>query len=176
MASVVHFWQFPSDLQKLYSNLLGYLASLYLEIPSGASSCAGLTMENESSLMPIFQLIKVVFALAIGIIYDILMIQFLQKRKNSIGPCQVKLVPWKSSSSNTSNDNNILVPVSATITTLVGVIGKKHALKYMTSLPQILALFRIFLAFHIVIRCRYYLTLFNTDEKIRLGSCRQIKF
>ena len=85
-------------------------------------------MENESSLMPIFQLIKMVFAFAIGIVYDVLMIRFLQKRKKSIGPGQVKLVPWKSSS-DTSNDNNILVPVSATITTLVGVIGKKQALK-----------------------------------------------
>ena len=89
-------------------------------------------MENELSLMPIFQLIKVVFALAIGIVYDILMIRFLQRRKNSIGPGQVKLVPWKSSS-DTCNENIILVPVSATITTLVGVIGKKHALKYCIS-------------------------------------------
>ena len=101
---------------------------MYLGIPSGASSCAGLTMENELSLMPIFQLIKVVFALAIGIVYDVLMIQFLQKRKKSIGPGQVKLVPWKSSSE-TSNENNILVPVSATIATVVGVIGKTHALE-----------------------------------------------
>ena len=120
--------QIPSDLPKLYSNLLGYLASLYLGIPSGASSCAGLTMENELSVMPVFQIIKLVFVMAIGIVYDILMIRFLQKRKNSFGPGQVKLVPWKSSS-DTSNDNNILVPVSATITTLVGVIGKKQALK-----------------------------------------------
>ena len=82
-------------------------------------------MENELSLMPIFQLIKVVFALAIGIVYDILMIRFLQRRKNSIGPGQVKLVPWKSSS-DTCKENIILVPVSATITTLVGVIGKYH--------------------------------------------------
>ena len=104
-------------------NLLGYLVSLYLGFPSGASSCAGLTMENETSFMAIFQLIKLVFALAFGIVYDILMIQFLQKRKNSIGPGQVKLVPWKSSS-DTNKENNILVPVSATIASLVGVIGK----------------------------------------------------
>ena len=80
-------------------------------------------MENETSFMAIFQLIKLVFALAFGIVYDILMIQFLQKRKNSIGPGQVKLVPWKSSS-DTNKENNILVPVSATIASLVGVIGK----------------------------------------------------
>ena len=96
---------------------------MYLGFPSGASSCAGLTMENETSFMAIFQLIKLVFALAFGIVYDILMIQFLQKRKNSIGPGQVKLVPWKSSS-DTNKENNILVPVSATIASLVGVIGK----------------------------------------------------
>ena len=80
-------------------------------------------MENETSFMAIFQLIKLVVALAFGIVYDILMIQFLQKRKNSIGPGQVKLVPWKSSS-DTNKENNILVPVSATIASLVGVIGK----------------------------------------------------
>ena len=115
-------------MAKLYSNLLGYLVSLYLGIPSGASSCAGLTMENELSLMAPFHFIRLFLVMAIGIVYDILMIRFLQKRKNSIGPGQVKLVPWKSSS-DTGDENNILVPVSATITTLVGVIGKKHTFK-----------------------------------------------
>ena len=103
------------------------MASLYFEIPSGASSCAGLIMENELSLMPIFQIVKFVFAMAIGIVYDVLMIQFLQKPKNVIGPGQAKLVPWKSSY-DTSNDNNIIVPASATIVTLVSVIGKIHFL------------------------------------------------
>ena len=86
-------------------------------------------MENELSLMPVFQIIKLVFVMAIGIVYDILMIQFLQKRKNSIGPGQVKLVPWKSSS-DTNKENNILVPVSATIASLVGVIGNDISLNY----------------------------------------------
>ena len=103
------------------------MASLYFEIPSGASSCAGLIMENELSLMPIFQIVKFVFAMAPGIVYDVLMIQFLQKPKNVIGPGQAKLVPWKSSY-DTSNDNNIIVPASATIVTLVSVIGKIHFL------------------------------------------------
>ena len=103
------------------------MASLYFEIPSGASSCAGLIMENELSLMPIFQIVKFVFAMAIGIVYDVLMIQFLKKPKNVIGPGQAKLVPWKSSN-DTSNDNNIIVPASATIVTLVSVIGKIHFL------------------------------------------------
>ena len=103
------------------------MASLYFEIPSGASSCAGLIMENELSLMPIFQIVKFVFAMAIGIVYDVLMIQFLRKPKNVIGPGQAKLVPWKSSY-DISNDNKIIVPASATIVTLVSVIGKIHFL------------------------------------------------
>ena len=99
----------------------GYLIS-YVGIPSGASNCAGITMENGWPIMPIFQTIKVVLVLAIGIGYDTLLIRFLKKRNQSIGPGQVRLVPWKSSNdSSGSDDNNILVPVSATIISLVGV-------------------------------------------------------
>ena len=51
-----------------------------------------------------------------------MLIRFLKKRNQSIGPGQVRLVPWKSSNdSSGSDDNNILVPVSATIISLVGV-------------------------------------------------------
>ena len=80
-------------------------------------------MENEQwPIMPIFQTIKVVLVLAIGIGYDTLLIRFLKKRNQSIGPGQVRLVPWKSSNdSGNSDENNILVPVSATIISLVGV-------------------------------------------------------
>ena len=85
-------------------------------------------MKNELSLMAPFHFIRLFFVMAIGIVYDILMLRFLKNWKNSIGPGQVKLVPWKSSS-DTGDENNILVPVSATIATLVGVIGKKHTLK-----------------------------------------------
>ena len=98
----------------------GYLIS-YLGIPSGASNCAGITMENGGPIMPIFQTIKVVLVLAIGIGYDTLLIRFLKKRNQSIGPGQVRLVPWKSSNDSGSDENNILVPVSATIISLVGV-------------------------------------------------------
>ena len=102
-------------------SFLGYLIS-YLGIPSGASTCAGITMENGWPIMPIFQTIKVVLVLAIGIGYDTLLIRFLKKRNQSIGPGQVRLVPWKSSNdSSGSDDNNILVPVSATIISLVSV-------------------------------------------------------
>ena len=80
-------------------------------------------MENEQwPIMPIFQTIKVVLVLAIGIGYDTLLIRFLKKRNQSIGPGQVRLVPWKSSNdSGNSDENNILVPVSATIISLVGI-------------------------------------------------------
>ena len=122
------------------------MASLYFEIPSGASSCAGLIMENELSLMPIFQIVKFVFAMAIGIVYDVLMIQFLRKPKNVIGPGQAKLVPWKSSY-DTSNDNNIIVPASATIVTLVSVIGKIHFLDILHKHCLHLACFLV------IIRC-----------------------
>ena len=102
-------------------SLPGYLIS-YVGIPSGASNCAGITMENGWPIMPIFQTSKVVLVLAIGIGYDTLLIRFLKKRNQSIGPGQVRLVPWKSSSNDSGSDeNNILVPVSATIISLVGV-------------------------------------------------------
>ena len=80
-------------------------------------------MENDQwPIMPIFQTIKVVLVLAIGIGYDTLLIRFLKKRNQSIGPGQVRLVPWKSSNdSGNSDENNILVPVSATIISLVGI-------------------------------------------------------
>ena len=111
-----------SQFTLITSRCLGYLIS-YLGIPSGASTCAGMTMENDQwPIMPIFQTIKVVLVLAIGIGYDTLLIRFLKKRNQSIGPGQVRLVPWKSSNdSGNSDENNILVPVSATIISLVGI-------------------------------------------------------
>ena len=113
-----------SEFTLIISLCLGYLIS-YLGIPSGASTCAGMTMENDQwPIMPIFQTIKVVLVLAIGIGYDTLLIRFLKKRNQSIGPGQVRLVPWKSSNdSGNSDENNILVPVSATIISLVGVFA-----------------------------------------------------
>ena len=134
------------------------MVSLYFEIPSGASSCAGLIMENELSLMPIFQIVKFVFAMAIGIVYDVLMIQFLQKPKNVISPGQAKLVPWKSSY-DTSNDNNIIVPASATIVTLVSVIGKIHVLDILHKHCLHLACFLL------IIRC------LNSQEQAFGLSC-----
>ena len=138
------------------------MASLYFEIPSGASSCAGLIMENELSLMPIFQIVKFVFAMAIGIVYDVLMIQFLQKPKNVIGPGQAKLVPWKSSY-DTSNDNNIIVPASATIVTLVSVIGKIHSLDILHKHCLHLACFLL------IIRC------LNSQEQAFCLSCSEFR-
>ena len=138
------------------------MASLYFEIPSGASSCAGLIMENELSLMPIFQIVKFVFAMAPGIVYDVLMIQFLQKPKNVIGPGQAKLVPWKSSY-DTSNDNNIIVPASATIVTLVSVIGKIHFLDIFHKHCLHLACFLL------IIRCP------NSQEQAFGLSCSEFR-
>ena len=49
-----------SEFTLIISLCLGYLIS-YLGIPSGASTCAGMTMENDQwPIMPIFQTIKVV--------------------------------------------------------------------------------------------------------------------
>ena len=138
------------------------MASLYFEIPSGASSCAGLIMENELSLMPIFQIVKFVFAMAIGIVYDVLMIQFLRKPKNVIGPGQAKLVPWKSSY-DTSKDNNIIVPASATIVTLVSVIGKIHILDILHKDCLHLACFLL------IIRC------LNSQEQAFGLSCSEFR-
>ena len=138
------------------------MASLYFEIPSGASSCAGLIMENELSIMPIFQIVKFVFAMAPGIVYDVLMIQFLQKPKNVIGPGQAKLVPWKSSY-DTSNDNNIIVPASATIVTLVSVIGKIHFLDILHKHCLQLACFLL------IIRC------LNSQEQAFGLSCSEFR-
>ena len=138
------------------------MASLYFEIPSGASSCAGIIMENELSLMPIFQIVKFVFAMAIGIVYDVLMIQFLRKPKNVIGPGQAKLVPWKSSY-DTSKDNNIIVPASATIVTLVSVIGKIHFLDILHKHCLHLACFLL------IIRC------LNLQEQAFGSSCSEFR-
>ena len=135
---------------------------MYLGFPSGASSCAGLIIENELSLMPIFQIVKFVFAMAIGIVYDVLMIQFLRKPKNVIGPGQAKLVPWKSSY-DTSKDNNIIVPASATIVTLVSVIGKIHFLDILHKHCLYLACFLL------IIRC------LNSQEQAFGLSCSEFR-
>ena len=51
------------------------------------------------------------------------MIQFLHKRNKRTEPGQAKLVPWKSAGSN-GDKFDFLVPVSATITSMIlGIIG-----------------------------------------------------
>ena len=74
--------------------------------------------------MVIFHFVKFVAILAIGTTYDCLMIQFLLKREKRTQPQpgQAKLVPWKSGGSGDTID--FLVPVSATITSMIlGIIG-----------------------------------------------------
>ena len=66
-------------------------------------------------MLSVIHLVRVLVVSFTGIAFDILMIQFLKKRSNSVGPGQAKLVKWKSS----NEELSITVPVMATIATLV---------------------------------------------------------
>ena len=66
-------------------------------------------------MLSVIHLVRVLVVSFTGIAFDVLMIQFLKKRSNSVGPGQAKLVKWKSS----NEELSITVPVMATIATLV---------------------------------------------------------
>ena len=98
-------------------------SSVFFDVPTTSASCAGVNLGGKPYLV-IFHFVKFVAILAIGTTYDCLMIQFLLKRKKRTQPQpgQAKLVPWKSGGSGDTID--FLVPVSATITSMIlGIIG-----------------------------------------------------
>ena len=98
-------------------------SSVFFDVPTTSASCAGVNLDGEPYLV-IFHFVKFVAILAIGTTYDCLMIQFLLKREKRTQPQpgQAKLVPWKSGGSGDTID--FLVPVSATITSMIlGIIG-----------------------------------------------------
>ena len=55
-----------------------------------------------------------------GLIFELFMINFLRKRRAQIMPGQVQLIPWKSEY---KNENDITVPLHATLVSLFGLIA-----------------------------------------------------
>ena len=96
-----------------------FFVTIIFENASSAAACAGNFLEGKASLATL-AFLKILVTLGIGIVYDRKMILFLHKQNTKNGPGQAKLVPWKSG----VQSYNFLVPVSATITSMVtGIIG-----------------------------------------------------
>ena len=68
-------------------------------------------------LIAIFQAIKQIIVVGCGLIFELFMINFLRKRRAQIMPGQVQLIPWKSEY---KNENDITVPLHATLVCLFG--------------------------------------------------------
>ena len=94
--------------------LIAYLAIMYnwaFFIPA----CEGQNIKGQPIVAGLNFLICTV-CLIFGMFCDGLLIKFIRKRMNSVGPGQAKLVPWKSS--NKGDEMNVSVPLSATLASL----------------------------------------------------------
>ena len=78
-------------------------------------ACEGQNIKGQPIVAGLSFLICTVW-LIFGILCDGLLIKFMQRRMNSVGPGQAKLVPWKSS--NKVDEMNFSVPLSATVASL----------------------------------------------------------
>ena len=71
-------------------------------------------------ILPIYNAIKVLVVISIGVRYDYLMIKFLKKKNTHQEPGQAKLVPWKYG----REKYNVTIPIVATIASLAtGISG-----------------------------------------------------
>ena len=94
---------------------LTFVAVIFHQTPSATSKCAGSSIHGTPALA-IYNFIKFIAILFMGMWYDYLMIKFLKKQNKHKEPGQAKLVPWKSG----QQEYDYLVPVSATITSILG--------------------------------------------------------
>ena len=112
---------------------MSFFVVLYFQIPSGAANCSGVFYDGPS-VLPVFHFIKVLVIITVGVRYDFLMMDFLKKRNSKIGHGQVRLVPWKSG----NQDLNLLVPVSATISSVIGgIVALGLAIAYVKNIQDI---------------------------------------
>ena len=107
---------------------LTLILNIMFDMPSYSTLCSGTKMENSVSILPYFNLLKVLFSMFAGIRYDILMIDFLKKKNTHPEPGQAKLVPLKSGGDN----YDFVIPTSATITTAVSWLAGLIASSLMT--------------------------------------------
>ena len=101
---------------------LTYVGTKFLDLPTMTSACAG-EIKHGLPLFIISHYIRYVIALVIGVIFDFRMIDFLKKRQvidNQAGRSENKTISiWRSN----DDEFDLLVPVSATITSIfTGVI------------------------------------------------------
>ena len=116
---VISFMIWSMILELFSSGPAMFFGTIIFENASSAAACAGTFLEGKASLATL-AFLKLSIILGIGIVYDRKMISFLHKQNNKNGPGQAKLVPWKSG----GQSYNFLVPVSATITSMVtGIVG-----------------------------------------------------
>ena len=101
---------------------LTYVGTKYFDLPTMTSACAG-EIKHGLPLFIISHYVRYVIALVIGVIFDFRMIDFLKNRQamdNQAGRSENKTISiWRSN----DDEFDLLVPVSATITSIfTGVI------------------------------------------------------
>ena len=75
-------------------------------------------------LKAIFHAIRQIIVVGCGLFFELSMIKFLRKSRAQIMPGQVQLIPWKSEY---KNENDITVPLQATMVCLFGLIANNIA-------------------------------------------------
>ena len=90
---------------------LPFLLTIFFEIPFKGTICAGVSLDS-FPIMPVYNILKVLFLVCFGIRYDFKMMKFLKKKNTHPERGQAKLVPWKSG----GQTYDFVVPTSATVT------------------------------------------------------------
>ena len=99
---------------------LQFAFAIFYNSPNKGTVCAGGPKMDNFSILPIYNAIKVLVVISIGVRYDYLMIKFLKKKNTHPEPGQAKLVPWKSG----GDKYNVTIPIVATIASLAtGISG-----------------------------------------------------
>ena len=115
------------------TGFLPFAFAIFYKSPSKSTVCAAASNMNNAPILPIYNAIKVLVVISIGVRYDYLMIKFLKKKNTHPEPGQAKLVPWKSG----GEQYNILVPTVATIASLTtGISGGIVALMLIKSIAE----------------------------------------
>ena len=96
-------------------NVVWNLASYNFQMPFWTVDCARESMDGPMVFHG-YIIFKVIFVMTVGVVFDILLIKFLNKRNKSLGPGQAKLVKWKSSN---EQEYGFTVPISAAIVSFV---------------------------------------------------------
>ena len=101
------------------TNIMWTLLSYFFQIPFWTRHCA-LEDNNGILIFQVYTLLKLIGVITTGVVYDVLLMKFLEKRNKQLGPGQAKLVKWKSSN---EPEYTFTIPISAAAVSLASMVA-----------------------------------------------------